>query len=121
MLSDDSPVANPATQTEGKAKFGNSGGRSIGPESETRAGPEAPDKALVTPAEPAEMEVSPKTGAGVAASDPPIPPGQPPDLPYRDPDKPPPIEEPPRPIPVPPNDPPAPIVALSYAKTVWCG
>ena len=120
MAPDDIPVANPANQTQGKPRFDNSGGRSIGPESETRAGPEAPDEDPETPARPAERQISRKLGAGAAASDPPIPPGQPPDLPYRDPDKPPPIEEPPRPIPVPPNEPPAPIVALSSAKTVWC-
>jgi hypothetical protein len=78
----------------------------------------APDDIPVT--NPAS-ETEGKPSRGVAASDPPKPPGQPPELPDRDPDKPAPIEEPPGPIPIPPNDPPPPIVALSCASTMRCG
>jgi hypothetical protein len=105
MAPDDIPAANPASEMEGKPKSGNPRSRSIGPESETRGGPEASDETLATRGRPG------KASSGMAASDPSKPPGQPPEIPEPGPDKPPPIEEPPRPTPVPPNDPPPPIVA----------
>ena len=123
MAPDDIAVANPASETERMPKSGNPSRRSIGPESETRGGPEAPDETLETPGRPANVpgNVLGKASGGMAASDPPKPPGQPPEIPDPDPDRPPPIEEPPGPIPVPPNDPPPPIVALSCASTMRCG
>jgi hypothetical protein len=119
MAPDDIPVANPASETERKPKLGNPSGCSIGPESETPGGPEAPGETLETPGRPGK--VSGKASGGMAASDPPKPPGQPPELPDLDPDKPTPIEEPPSPIPVPPNDPPPPIIALLCASAMRCG
>jgi len=107
---DDIAVRNPARETQGKSTPPDNHGRSVGPESETRGGPEAPDETLDAP-----IERSKQSGAsGLVASDPPFPPGQPPVVPNPGPQpEPPPIEEPPRPLPVPPNDPPPPIVALS--------
>jgi hypothetical protein len=119
MTPDDIPVTNPASETEGTPKSGNPRSRSIGPESETWGGPEASDETHETPGRPGKVPA--KARSGVAASDPPKPPGQPPEIPDPDPDKPPPIEEPPRPIPVPPNDPPPPIVALSCTSATRCG
>ncbi len=97
MSFDDIPFADSADDSSGSGKAGV--GRSVGPESETRGGPEAPDDTL---------DAQP-----VRASDPPVPPGAPPQRP--DPDKPPPIEEPPRPIPVPPDEPPPPLIVKSAA------
>ncbi|WP_158929405.1 hypothetical protein [Acidisphaera sp. S103] len=119
MAPDDIPAADPAAETEGKPALGDPRRRSVGPESETRGGPEAADKTLDPPWRPGK--VPEKASRGVAASDPVKPPGQPPEIPDPGPEEVPPIEEPPRPLPVPPNQPPPPIVALSCVSIVHGG
>ena len=112
VMAHDIPVANPASETTGEpASRVDECPRSSGPESETRGGLQAPEETLDAPRRAGEKSRT------IAASDPPVPPGQPPELPDPDPDKPSPIQEPPPPIPVPPNDPPPPIVAVSNAST----
>jgi hypothetical protein len=103
---DDSPVDNPASETEGRqGPNPATPRRSIGPESEARGGREAPAETL----RPASFASGLNAGGG-NPSDPPKPPGQPPpEVP--NPGEQIPIEEPPHPMPVPPNEPPPPIVA----------
>jgi hypothetical protein len=99
MTPDDIPLANPADKISGDPKADvPDRRRPVGPESETRGGPEAPDETL-------------DDDLAGGPSDPPVPPGAPPEPP--DPDKPPPVEEPPRPIPVPPDEPPPPLIVKS--------
>jgi hypothetical protein len=125
MAPDDIPFANPASETEGMPKSGHppigsiGPGRSIGPESETRGGPEASDECPEITGR--TGNVSGKATSQSTASDPPEPPGQTPEIPAPGPDRSSPIEVPPHPLPVPPNDPPPPIVALSGANTMRCG
>jgi hypothetical protein len=119
MTPDDISIPTPPQETGGKPKMDRQGSRSVGPESETRGGQEAPDEILEAPRRRTKQRITAR--AGIAASDPPFPPGQPPVLPDPGPEKPPPIEEPPRPLPVPPNDPPPPIVALSAEASMQGG
>jgi len=117
MTPNDIAVHNPARVTQGKLKRDDKSGRSIGPESETRGGPEAPNETLDAPGDRGKNATGANVGA--IASDPPFPPGQPPVLPDPEPLQPPtPIEEPPRPLPIPPNDPPPPIIAISDRSAV---